>query len=159
GASARRPNDAVAGEARGWTLFVLGRAEEAAAAYRAVLQTEPRRELTLVLAAQAAERLERLDDALVHRRQLVELNPPMGEYRTELARLLALRGDWVGTLRQAEAALERGPASKEARRLGGLGCLRTGPPERAERELATLLVLSPQDERALRKWFEQERQN
>jgi predicted CXXCH cytochrome family protein len=157
-ASARRPNDAVAGEARGWTLFVLGRAEEAAAAYQAVLQQVPRRELTLVLAAQAAERLERLDEALAYRRQLVELNPPMGEYRTDLARLLAQRGDWVGTLRQAEAALERVPANKEARRLVVLGCLRTGQPERAERELATLLVLSPQDERMLRKWFEQERQ-
>src|SRR5262249_47840441 len=63
-AAARRPGDAVASEARGWTLAVLGRTEEALAGYQAVLRDSPHRELTLVLAAQAAERLERLDEAL-----------------------------------------------------------------------------------------------
>jgi tetratricopeptide (TPR) repeat protein len=156
-AAARHPDDAAAGEARGWALGGLGRAEEALAAYQAALRAAPRRELTLVLAAQAAERLGRLDDALAYRRQLVELNPPMGEYRTDLAKLLARRRDWAGTLQEAEAALERVPAGKEARMLLVAACLHTGQRERAERELATLIALSPQDEQTLRKWFEQER--
>jgi Flp pilus assembly protein TadD len=156
-ATTRRPRDVVAGEARGWSLGALGRTGEALAAYQATLRHAPDRELTLILAAQAAEGLGRDKDALAYRRRLVEQNPQMGEYRIGLGKVLARGRDWGGTLREAEAALRLTPLSKEARMLLVLGCLRTGQPGRAEREVTALIALSPEDAPFLRDWFSQQR--
>jgi tetratricopeptide (TPR) repeat protein len=153
GAVARHPNDLPAVEARGWALDMLDRRDEALKAYEAVLHQAPRRELTLALAAPLAERLGRSEQALAYRRRLVEINPWISSFRTDLAKLLCDRGQWDAALPEAEAAVRLNQADSEARMVLILACLRTGQRERAEREMNVLLALRPQDAFALLDWY------
>jgi hypothetical protein len=156
GAVARHPDDVAAAEARGWALDVLDRREEALQAYEEVLRQAPRRELTLMMAADIAELLRRSDDALAYRRRLVEVNPWVSEFRTDLAMLLANRGEWDAALREAEEAVRVNHLDAQARKTLVLACLRTGRREQAGREKDVLLALRPQDAPALIEWYRQQ---
>jgi len=156
-AADRHPDDVPAVEGLGWGWAALGRPDRALESYRAALAHTPDRELTLVLAAQAAESLRLTDNALGYMRRAAELNPYRGEYHTELAKLYARKGDWAAVLRSAEAALRWAPAAKEPRMLRVTGLLRSGQQEQAARELETLIRLSPKEEELLRGWFAKQR--
>ena len=156
-AAVHHPDDVPAVEGLGWGWAVLGRPDRALESYRAALARTPDRELTLVLAAQAAESLRLTDDALGYMRRAAELNPHRGEYHAELAKLYARKGDWAAVLRSAEAALRWAPAAKEPRMLRVAGLLRSGQQEQAARELETIIRLSPKEEELLRGWFAKQR--
>jgi hypothetical protein len=152
-AAARHPSDVPAAEGLGWALACLGRPADALDAYRRALEEAPGREQTLILAAQAAEGVGRFDDALGFRQRLTALNPYLGEYHADAAKLLARKQDWPAVVRSAEAALRLTPAAKEPRMLLVAGLVRQGERPRAAAELETLIRLSPADEAALRQWF------
>ncbi|MBX9581747.1 MAG: hypothetical protein K2X87_15700 [Gemmataceae bacterium] len=152
-AFARRPSDVPAGEGLGWALACLDRPGEALDAYQRVLERAPGREQTLILAAQAAEGVGRFDDALGYRLRLTALNPYLGEYHADAAKLLARKQDWPAVVREAEAALRLTPADRDARLILVAALARQGDRPRAAAELETLIRLSPADEAELRKFF------
>jgi hypothetical protein len=111
------PKDVDALEARGGALLLQKRQTEALAAFEGVLALAPRREVSLVRAAQLARQLGRTDSARRYWQQAVEANPWSSNHREELARLLAQEHDWEGCQQQCEVWLRLDPASAEARTL------------------------------------------
>jgi tetratricopeptide (TPR) repeat protein len=156
-AALRHPSDVPAAEGWGWALACLGRPADALDAYRRALGKAPDREQTLILAAQAAEGAGRFDDALGFRLRLTALNPYLGEYHADAAKLLARKQDWPAALREAEAAVRLTPAEREPRLLLIAALLRQGERTRAAAELEALVRLTPADEAALRLWFARQR--
>src|SRR5262249_8954831 len=153
------PDDAVAWEVLGWGLWLQDRNEEALAACEKALALAPERELTLALAAPAAEALGRADASLAYLRRLVAVNPWLWEYRFSLSRLLAERRDWPAALQACEAALRLNPTSDETRRLLVTCCLHAGQQERARKEFETLLASNPGSAESLREWFAGQKAN
>ena len=90
-------------------------------------------------------------------RRLVELNPHLGEYHTDAAKLLARTPDWPGVVREAGEAVRLTPLVREPRMLLVAGLVKQGQRERAAAELEALVRLTPADERALRAWFDKQR--
>jgi predicted CXXCH cytochrome family protein len=150
------PDDADAWEALGWAYSVVGRLDEARSALAAVLRLVPEHEKALSLAAQVAERLGRLDDAIAFRRRAKAVNPWLWEHRSDLALLLARRQDWRAAREEAEAALPLNPADQAVRQVLITCRLRTGDAEGARKEFETLVALFPDQAASLRRWFEEQ---
>jgi tetratricopeptide (TPR) repeat protein len=151
------PDDAEAWEARGWSLALLSRWDEARAALETALRLAPQRELALSVAAQVAERLGRDEDALAYIRRGAAANPWNWEFRRKLAALLAQRQQWGAARDEAEAALRLNPVHQQTRLVLITCCLRTGDRQRAQREFETLLALDPDDAARWRQWFAEQR--
>jgi tetratricopeptide (TPR) repeat protein len=147
------PDDVPAREALGWVLALLGRNAEAMASFDTVLARVPERELTLALASALAESAGQGETAIDYLRRLTVVNPWMWEYRFNLARLLAQRGDWSAALQECDAALGLSPAHIPTRALLITACLHAGDRSRAEREFTKLLALNPQEARRWRAWY------
>jgi tetratricopeptide (TPR) repeat protein len=156
GAVHRTPDDVAAWEARGYALWMLGRGSEAQEAFEAALARAPKREKSLRDAGLLAEVLQQPERALAYWRRAVVVNPWLGFYRYQLARLLAERRDWSEALAECRTILDLNPASKETRMLRIRCLLGLGEKEKARAELATLLALQPHDPDALRRWFEEQ---
>jgi hypothetical protein len=156
---ARAPEDPAAWEAKGIMLSARGQPEEALAALENSLRHWPEGEVSLFLAYQLNERLERPEAALSYSRRLRQANPWMWDIRYPLARQLAEKGDWPAAREEAEAAVRLNPFHRPARTLFITTLLRAGQKERAAKELETLLRLSPkEEEQLLRDWFARESQ-
>ncbi len=147
------PEDVPVLEAKGYALSQQGRGSEALATFRAALALAPRREWTLVLAAEQADLLGHGEEAVAYWRRAIAVNPWMPEYHAPLARLLAQRQEWLKAVEECEAALRLNPASEQTRVLLITCCIRTGGKARARREFETLMALTRQDREVLRRWF------
>jgi tetratricopeptide (TPR) repeat protein len=90
----RHPEDVGAQEAKAWALWLLDRPYEAVITIEASLKTAPNRESALQTAATFAENLKQQQAAMEYWRRLVEINPGLPSYRSQLANLLALEKDW-----------------------------------------------------------------
>jgi Tfp pilus assembly protein PilF len=156
GAVHRAPDDVAAWEAKGYALWLQGQATDALDAFEAALSRAPVREQSLNDAALLAEQRKQPDRAISYWRRVIAVNPWVGFYRYQLARLLADRRDWSAALAECRAVLRLNPASKETRLLQIRCHLGLGEQEQARAELATLLALQPRDPDALRRWFDEQ---
>src|SRR5207245_2026748 len=152
-ATQERPDDAMAWEGLGWALVLQGQEEAALSAYEKALECQPQRELTLTLAATAAEQLGRDDQALGYMPRRAKLNPWIWEYQYNLAKLLAQKHDWRSAVTHGEAALRLHPTSEATRLLLVTCYVRAGQRTKAGQEFAKAVALNPKDERLLRDWF------
>jgi Tfp pilus assembly protein PilF len=156
GAVFRAPDDVAAWEAEGYALWMHGQGTDALNAFDAALARAPQREQSLNDAGLLAERLKQPERAISYWRRAVAVNPWLGFYRYQLARLLIERRDWSEALAECRAILRLNPASKETRLLLVRCHLGLGEKEQARAEFTTLLALRPQDSDALRRWFEEQ---
>jgi tetratricopeptide (TPR) repeat protein len=145
--------DLPAQEALGRALLVLGRLDEARAAFDAILGRVPRHEPALDHAANVAMAAGRPDDAAEFWRRALAEDPWRWQHRYGLAAAEARRGRWADAADQCQQALRRNPASRETRQLLVRCYLETGGPAAAEFE--RLLALFPADREALRRWFDE----
>jgi tetratricopeptide (TPR) repeat protein len=153
-ALAVEPNDPAAWDARGDALWFQGRKEEAQVAYDSALERAPDREITLARAAALAGAMKRPVEARAYWERALRVNPWRWQYHFDLARVQAQGEDWQGALAECQQALLMYPAHLGTRQLLILCCLRRGDRTRAEKELAVLVGLTPEDKREpLRRWF------
>jgi hypothetical protein len=156
GAVHRDPGDVAALEARGYTLWLEGRPDEALAGLEAALARAPGREQALDDAAALAVGLKRHGAALTYSRRAALANPWIPSYRLRLAQLLAEGQDWDGALGECQAVLRVDPGNVAARTLLVRCYVRTTRRDRARAEFAALLALEPPDREALERWFAEE---
>jgi hypothetical protein len=149
----RDPDDVDAGEARAGALVLQRRFREALAAFEGVLARSPRRERSLVQAAQLAQQLGRREAARRYWEQAVAVNPWMPGQRQGFALLLAEEQAWEDCRRQTEAWLRLDPANTEARTLLVKCLASTGRPEEAHQELSRLERLHAPSLAGLRLWL------
>jgi predicted CXXCH cytochrome family protein len=157
-ALARAPNDVEAWEARGHARLLRGDPSGALSAYEAALVRSPRRELTLTLAATAAEQLDRDDAARDYWQRARTVDPWRWQYAYHLARLAVKSRNAAEAVRQCEQALRLNPAAVEARMLHVWGLLELGQKREAQRAFAALLALKPPQAEAMRRWFAEQSQ-
>jgi tetratricopeptide (TPR) repeat protein len=150
------PEDVAILEAKGYALSQQGRGSEALACFQTALALAPRREWTVVLAAEQADLLGHAEEAIAYWQRAIAVNPWMPEYHAPLAKLLAQGAEWRKALEECEAALRLNPASEETRVLLITCCIHTGGKARARREFETLLALTRQNPGVLRRWFDEQ---
>jgi Flp pilus assembly protein TadD len=149
----RWPEDVAAWEGKGFALWRLERKEEAWADLATVLARAPQRETTLTYAAALATALGRNEVASAYWQRAIAVNPWSSQYRYQLARLLAQRGDWRQAVEAGDAACRLNPASDAIRTLLITSLIRAGNTERARKEFDILLALNPADQDVLRRWL------
>ncbi|MBM4067401.1 MAG: hypothetical protein FJ271_00445 [Planctomycetes bacterium] len=120
------PDDVTAWEIKAYGLFLERRLAESLAAYETVLQKRPNREISLSMAAAAAQVLGRLEPATDYWQRAVAVNPWMANYRDNLARLLASKQDWQGVLVHSRHWLHLDPGNADARKTWLDALRRTG---------------------------------
>jgi tetratricopeptide (TPR) repeat protein len=146
----------VAGwESKGQALLFQGRSSEALGAFRTALELAPERELSLAGAAAAAQEVQQLGPALGYWRRAAAVNPWSPTYRSNLATLLSVSGDWDEAGRQCRAWRELEPGSVEGRMLWVRYLLRAGRTAEARAEFAQVRALRPDDLGLLEAWFSQ----
>jgi Tfp pilus assembly protein PilF len=148
-----RPDDVPALEARAFALCQCGRGAAGRAAYEALLAKAPDREQSLADVAWVCMGLGDWDAAAGYWSRAVEVNPWNVRHRTAWAQVHLRRRDWAGAREQCQAALRLNPAMVEARLLLVQSLLGAGDKERAEKEFEDLLILQPDQEAELRRWF------
>ncbi len=139
----RDPRDVDAWEARGQALEQQGLRSEALAAFQRALALAPKRELSLVGAAVAAQELGQIEAAVRSWRAAVDANPWRPEYRQGLAVLLAQQERWDEAVKQCRAWLRLDPGNLEARKLLIDGLRRRGDEAGARAEEKVLEALQP----------------
>jgi hypothetical protein len=150
--------DVPGAEARAYVLWQAGRPREARAAYEALLEKAPRREVALADLAQLLMALADADAAVSYWKRAVDVNPWLPRYRLGLAQTLLNRRAWVEAREQAEAALRLNPATVEARMLLARVALGLGDAAQAQRDFEAALAVAPEREAELRRWFAQMKQ-
>jgi hypothetical protein len=149
-ALARVPGDVEALDALATVLRTVERPTDALAKLNEVLALAPRRESTLLHAAQSAGRVDHFDDALAYLQRVCEVNPNYSLYYALQAEALAGKRDWQSSVDQARAALKLNPAQREYRKLLLRSLLQLGEKTDARRELAVYELFRTPDAEALR---------
>jgi len=149
----RDPNDLDALEARAVALVLLKRPRDALAGFEAVLAQAPRREVSLLGAAQVAAELRQWDSALTYARRAVAINPWMPDYRRILTLLLAQREMWDECRTQCQAWMRLDPASARARVVSVMVLIRIGKDAEAKAEFAKVEALQPANLSEFQDWF------
>ena len=132
------PEDVPAWEARGQALTLLGRPQEALAAFESALARAPRREISLHGAALLAQLGGDRAKALLYWQRAVEVDPQAADYRGNLALLLAHAGAWEESWKQCQSWLRLDPGSVEGRKLLVRCLLRRGDRAAARAEMDKL---------------------
>jgi predicted CXXCH cytochrome family protein len=125
-AAQAHPDDVAAWEARGFTLWQLGRRAEGLAALEAALARVPAREQALTYAAVLAAALGRNDEAVGYWKRAIAVNPWPSSYHDRLAKVLAERKDWAAAVAECDAALRLNPFRPDTRALRELCQRRLG---------------------------------
>jgi hypothetical protein len=147
------PEDVPAWEGQGAALQMLGRPEDAMAAFQSALARAPRRERTLTGAALLAERMRLRDAAVAYWERALAVNPWSAHAHGRLARLLGERGEWGRALKECQAMLRLHPGGIQTRTFLVLSYLRTGDKRRAQEEFERVLGMDPPHQEELRRWF------
>jgi tetratricopeptide (TPR) repeat protein len=142
-ALAEDDTDSDVWEAKGWALLLQNSGASALAAFEKALELEPRREVALTGAAEAAQYVGQADKALAYWRRAVDANPWMPIYRKQLALLLMQKQNWAEVRSQCQAWMRLDPASAEARMLWVTCLARAGDKDKARAEFARLEALQP----------------
>ena len=152
-ALAARPDDLVAGEAKGSALDQLGRYAEGLAIFRAALDREPGRESALIGAVGTAARAGRQDEAIADLRRAIAINPSRSAYHANLASLYFHTRDWPAAAAAGLDTLRLNPADLATRKLMVRCYLRMRDFPAAHREFQALLAFDPPDRDELIRWF------
>jgi tetratricopeptide (TPR) repeat protein len=147
----RCPDDLPAWEEKAKALTLEGRKGEALLALETILAREPRREISLMLAASLAQAMEKEDDAARYWKRAVDINPWAPEYRGALSTLLAGRQDWKDAQVQCAAWLRLDPGNMEARQLWIMCLAKEGKRTQALAELLRIEPLRPSHLKELKK--------
>jgi hypothetical protein len=143
GALRNDPEDLRALEVRAEVLSLLGRQQEALAAYEAVLARAPHREASLLGAALVAQDQRQFESALSRWRRAAQENPYQSYYCASLSQMLAERKSWAEALAQAKAWVRLDPANIDAR-VHLVRCLiKTGQRAQARAEFSRIERLRP----------------
>ena len=153
-ALARRPDDLLAIESKGFALWGQGRDREALDVFERVLRQEPGRESTLEAAALVSSRLRRHEQAVVYWEKAIAVDPWRSSFRAELAHDLTRLQRWDEASKAARQCLALNPADTTARTALVLSTLRLGSLEKARQEFELFLKFKPPDPEALIRWFE-----
>jgi predicted CXXCH cytochrome family protein len=145
--------DVPALEAKAHALWALGRPQEAADAFEAVLAKAPGRETALHAAASLAIEMDRPDQALDYWERGVRVNRWRYEFYYGLAAAHLRVGEWEKALEECRQALQLNAAHRESRKLLIRCLLELGEKDKARAEFDVLLRLNPSDAEALRRWF------
>jgi hypothetical protein len=148
-----RSGDAIAWEAKGFALGLLGRGKEALAAFRKALTIEPDRETTLTGAAYAAAQSGQPEAAIEYWRRAIAINPWRSEYHTDLALLCYRTRDWRAAAEACRATLRLNAANVELRKLLVRCEVRLGNSQAARHEFETLLGFELPDRKELLREF------
>ena len=150
------PDDVAAREALAYALWSQGHTKDAFAAYEAVLQLAPERELSLLDGATISEQLDLEGRAIDLWRRAGAVNPWAADPHYRLSRLLAQRHEWKEAIAECSRAIQITPRLVEPRVLLINCYLRSGHKDKARTEFATLEALNPPDLDILRRWFAEE---
>jgi tetratricopeptide (TPR) repeat protein len=150
------PDDLRAHESLGYALGMLDRLPEARHAYEEILRVAPRRESALPYFARTLAGLRQPDRAVAAVREVIAVNPWRSDYRLALARFCIQAGDWSAAAAACRDAIHINPELYEARSLLVQCFLKSGAPDKAEREFRTLLRFDPANKAVWQKWYERE---
>ncbi len=146
--------DLVAWEAKANALWQLGRHDDAAEEFAALLEQAPRRETALASAASLATETGRWRAARRYWEQAVQINPYRWRYRLGLATAHARQSDWHSAWYECRAGLRLHPFSPELRQLAITCQLALGNKDGARRDLEVLIALEPDAAERHRQWFD-----
>ncbi|MCS6976803.1 MAG: tetratricopeptide repeat protein [Gemmatales bacterium] len=146
--------DFVAWEAKANALWQLGRHDEAAEEFAALLARAPQRESTLANAASLATEMGRWRAARLYWDQAVRINPYRWRYRLGLATAHARQEDWHSAWYECKAGLRLHPFSPELRQLAITCQLALGDKDGARKDLEVLIALEPHAAERHRQWFD-----
>ena len=147
--------DGLAWQAKGNTLWLLGRREESLQALRTALKESPHREETLIAAGTRAAQMGKHEEALGDLERAIAINPWRADYHQVVAMIHAQRQQWNAAIEASRNSLRLNPANQEARMLL-VECLQRNQQEiEARAEFQTLLDHDPPDREALQTWFDQ----
>jgi hypothetical protein len=151
-------NDPVAWEAKGDTLCVLGRPDEALAAYERALSAQPEAEAVLYAAGKLTLDLNRPATSRSYLERAIRVDPWSWQTHYLLAAAWYESGEPEQAVRQCRESLRLEPFNSTSRRKLLVECyLRLGQKEQAQIEFDRLFQLSPQARRAeLRRWYEKQ---
>ncbi len=149
-------DDGDAWEARGWASLLQDKAAAARVAFEKVLALQPKREVSLAGAADAAAYSGQVDAALEYSRRAVAVNPWLPAYRRQLALLLMQKQLWDEVRSQCQAWIRLDPSNAEARMLWVTCLIRTGEKDKARQEFARLEALQPPNLQHYRSLFAQQ---
>jgi predicted CXXCH cytochrome family protein len=153
----RDGRDWPAVEERANALWLLGRPEEAMAAFEASLSARPESEATLSLAGSLALELNRAEAARAYFERAVRVNPWQWSYHHGLAVASFRRGDWDRSADECRTALRLEPTAVGTRSLLIQSYLWDGRKPQAREEYDRLRQLTPEVRRPdLARWFEEE---
>lgn len=145
--------DLAAWEALANALWQLGRHEEAADTFAALLRLAPRRESAVASAASLATEMGRWRAARRLWEQAIALNPYRWRYRLGLATAHARQDDWHSAWYECRIGLRLHPFNPELRQLAVTCQLALGDRDGARRDLDVLIALEPDAAQRHRDWF------
>ena len=111
------PADGPAWQAKGNTLWLLGRREESLQALRTALAESPYHEETLIAAGTRAAQLGHHKEALEDMGRAIAINPWRADYHQVVAMVHAQRQEWDAAIEASRNSLRLNPANQEARML------------------------------------------
>ena len=111
------PHDWEAWEKKARGLLLVGRFGDALAAAETVASKAPEREVAVVLAGTAAQKLGKPDLARAYWKRAVDANPWMAFYRANLVTLLASQNAWDEVGPQCREWLKLDPGNVDARKI------------------------------------------
>ena len=136
-------------------LWILGRREEALAAYETVLAGQPEREASLYAAASSALAMRRLDAARSYAKRAIQVNPWNWQYYHLLAAADFQQQEWNRAERACLQSLRLEVNNPASRQLLVACYLRLGHKDRAQAQFQILLQSTPEKRRLeLRRWYD-----
>jgi tetratricopeptide (TPR) repeat protein len=151
------PDDVEVWEKKGLALLKESRHSEALAAFQTAIAKDPRRELSMNMAATTAQNLGEREAAATFFRRACDLNPWNPACRSGLAAVLVDQGAWEEAYRECQACLRLDPGNMAARKLYITCLLRKGRERDARIELGRLKSLHPAGGEQFESWFAAER--
>ena len=143
GAVRNDPTDWDAWEAQAKLLTILDRTDEALVAYKKVLATQPRREISLMGAAMAAHSIDRIEEAAELWGRAVAESPWRASNRAAYAQVLRQLKRWPEACEQAEAWVRLDPPNIDARLMLVICLANAGDRKRAREEFSSIERLKP----------------
>ncbi|MCS6976638.1 MAG: tetratricopeptide repeat protein [Gemmatales bacterium] len=151
----RDPTDWDLRDAEAIAYWAADRLSEAQSVYAAILEAQPKREVTLLRAARLAFQRGEYPEAIRLWRRATAVNPHRWGVHHSLAVAFSELDDPYAALEAGEAALRLYPLSTATRRIMVSSALKIGDVRRAQAEFDRLIALDPPDKETLIAWFQQ----
>jgi Flp pilus assembly protein TadD len=152
----RHPDDVPARDSLALALVFQGFTQKALATSKATLEFAPGREVTLSDAAMICQALGKNEEALDYWQRALAVNPWSSRYRFEVAKQLAVKGDWERAAAACQRLLRDNSAHVEGRLLLVECLLQRDRKDEAKAEFQIVLALGPANAEGLRRRFEEQ---